>query len=87
MPLTRDELLALLSVLAGASGQDAADLEACSLDELTLLARAYREAATGREATALEQLEAWLVEAAKVAGPAATILSALTSAVGLVRAP
>jgi hypothetical protein len=84
--MTVEEVEQGVIAFAGLTGQSAEDVRVSTLGEVQLQLQGWKEAAAGHVPTALERFEAWLALAAKVLGPVATILGAVTGGVGLVSA-
>lgn len=81
--MTREDVLAQVQVLSAATGRDAEDLLQCTIEELTLITTAYREAGSVKVLGDLDKLVLWLGFAASVAGPVATIAGAIVAVFGV----
>jgi len=78
VPMSDEDFREQVIILGRLAGQDIDDLMACTVDELTQMAQAYRDAADPAEVTAWDNFIKVLGMCAQVAGPLATIASAVT---------
>lgn len=84
--MTEADARAQLEVLGRLEGRDLADLEGCTIAELALLTRTYRDAAAPAERSTWDEFLAVLNMAVQVAGPLSSIASAFTTIFGTVAA-
>lgn len=76
------EARAQLEALGALTGRDIADLQACTVEEVTTLAEAYRDASRPADRTDWDNFLQVLGLCAQVAGPLATIAGAFAGVAG-----